>query len=315
MKVDILLSVHNGMPYLRDQLASLQGQTHRCWRLWVRDDGSSDGSPELVREFAAADPRIQLLPSAGERLGASRSFGRLMEHVEADAPYTLLCDADDFWLPTRIERTLEAMRRAEAREAPGTPILVHTDLIVADAGLRPIHQSFWEYRKLRPEPATLRRLLFDNVVTGPTVMMNRPVVQLATPVPEGALYQDWWVALVAAAFGRVVALPTPTVLYRQHGRNSVGARPEAGAIAMARRALGALREPRGFSAALIRTARQAEAFLEKYGTRLQEADREWTVRFAELSRCGPLRRKVLALQLTSVAQQGGLRNVARALRA
>ena len=50
-------------------------------------------------------------------------------------------------------------------------------------------------------------------------MINRPLVELAGAIPEESHNEDWWVALVAAAFGKIVSLPEPTIAWRRHGRN------------------------------------------------------------------------------------------------
>lgn len=312
--VDILLSVHNGTPHLREQVESIQAQTHRAWRLWIRDDGSTDGSADLVRRIEAEEARVRLL-EAGGNLGASRSYGRLMERPEVTADHVMLCDADDFWLPEKIERTLEAMRESEAAAPAGTPVLVHTDLIIADSALRPIAPSFWRHRGLRVEPPTLERLLSRNVATGPTIMINRALRQLAGRVPPEATYQDWWVTLVAAAFGRIVALPDATVLYRQHGRNSVGAGPAGGPAALARRVASGEPEALVIRDGLRRAALQAGAFLERYREILAPDDRVLLERFAAIAHAGPIRRRLRVYQLASVPEHGLLRNLARVLRA
>jgi hypothetical protein len=55
-------------------------------------------------------------------------------------------------------------------------------------------------------------------------MANRPLIDLALPIPEGAVMHDWWLALCAAVWGRIDFLTEPTVLYRQHGSNEIGAK-------------------------------------------------------------------------------------------
>lgn len=296
--IDILLSVYNGEEFIGENLRSLQAQTHTDWRLWIRDDGSSDASVERIRELAAGDERIRLLPATGTRLGAMGGFGWLMENVRSDAPYTMFCDQDDVWLPRKIETTLEAMRRAEREAGPDTPILVHTDLTVVDAGLRVIDRSFWRYQAIRPELTGLNRLLVQNCVTGCTALFNRPLRELAAPLPDEAILHDWWIALVASGLGRIVHVPEATILYRQHGRNETGARPYGRGLGAAlRRAIGANGRTPHFRGFLRRSASQAAALLRMHEDRLTPAQRKLLRRYAELPDCGPLRRKLRLLEL------------------
>ncbi len=163
-----------------------------------------------------------IIPSEGQNLGACGNFSRLLE--QADAPYVMFCDQDDVWLPDKIEITLAAMRELERQHGAETPLLVHTDLMVVDERLNRLGKSLWLFQCTEPQRLTkLNRLLMQNFATGCTVMINRALRDLAVPVPAEALMYDWWLALVATAFGRVAAVEDPTVLYRQHGRNDTGA--------------------------------------------------------------------------------------------
>lgn len=313
--VDVILSVHNGATYLGAMLDSLVAQTHPTWRLWMRDDGSTDGTRDVMRRAADADPRIVVLASGEGRLGAARSFGWLLDRVPANSAYVMCADHDDVWLPGKIAATLAVMRRAE-REAPG-PVLVHTDLVVVDDALRPIAPSFWRFSGVAPEPVSLRRLVVQNVVTGPTMMLNRALRELAGSVPAAAIYQDWWYSLVAAAFGRIVALPEATTLYRQHGANSVGARRDVPLRwfelpSLARDALGRTEHLRS---EIARTTRQAGAFLERYRARLREDEREFLQAYARIPEHSLLRRKLAVARLRLRLEHGFWRNLGIFLRA
>ncbi len=313
--VDVIAASYQGARYIAEFLSSMQAQTHGGWRLWLRDDGSTDGTVEIVQAFAAADARIRILPCDGPRLGAARSFAWLLARVPSDSEYVMCADQDDVWLPGKIERTLDAMLDAESH-APG-PVLVHTDLVVVDESLRVIDPSFWRFSHVAPEPALLRRLVVQNVATGATVMLNRSLRELVGDVPDGAFYHDWWFACVAAAFGRIVALHEATVLYRQHGANVVGARRggrhELRALpAAARRAL---EETALLRAHLARTTRQAAAFLERYESRLTEPDRRFLAAFARLPEHSFLRRKYEVIRLRLRREHGFWRNLGVLLRA
>lgn len=269
--IEILLATCNGAAYLSALLDSLLAQTYGNWRLVIRDDGSTDDTPRIIGKYLANHPdRVSILRDKGETLGPCGNFARLLHHSKAD--YTMFCDQDDVWLPEKIELTMARMREMESLYGEDTPIMVHTDLRVVDGNLKPLSDSLWRYQTTDPDATALNRLLVQNVATGCTVMINRALRELALPIPVEARMHDWWLALVAAVFGRIGHVAQPTILYRQHGRNDSGAAP-MGAVA----ALGKLLAP---STLVQRTEldlhiqRQAAAFLQRYGDRLSTRDRD-----------------------------------------
>jgi glycosyltransferase involved in cell wall biosynthesis len=314
--VDIICSVLNGERFLPDFLASLERQTHDDWALWLRDDGSTDATVALFEAAAARDERIRILHVGGPRLGAAGSFGWALERVPATSRYVMTADADDVWLPRKIEVTLAAMLAEEKAHGTEMPILVHSDLTVVDADLRVRHPSFWRYVDLRPEPATLRRLVVRNVATGPTVLLNAALRSRIGTTPAAATHHDWWYALVAAATGRIVAVHEPTVLYRQHGANDVGARArEAIGFANAYPAIRAAVERTDVFRAWIRkTAGQAEALLARYGDELSDADRTFLAAYSQIPTRSFLRRKLDVLRLRALPEYGVLRTIGAVLR-
>ena len=312
--MDILLACYNGARYLPQLLSSIEAQTHQAWTLWARDDGSSDDTARVLASAAGADPRVRLLHSGGPPLGATRAFGWLMDHIPGDPQYIMFADQDDVWLPMKIERTLAAMRAVESVEAG--PVLVHTDLAVVDVHLAPLHESFWRYSGSDPEPATLRRLVVQNVVTGATVMVNAALRSAVGKMPAGAVHHDWWYACVAVAHGRIVAVRESTILYRQHGANVVGAVRRAGHgwHELPARVARAMRESGRLRATLALAASQATAFLEAHGSRLPQPDRDFLDAFGRIPRLGFLQRKMAIVRLRLRREDGVLRNLGVLLR-
>lgn len=223
-KVEILLATYNGEKYLRALLESLLAQTFTDWTLLIHDDGSFDKTPDILRAYRARFPEKVFLVEDNIRLGGSlKNFSYLAEHSKN--AYVMFCDQDDVWLPDKIAVTFEKMAAAERLYGAKKPLLIHTDLRVVGDSLKTLGESFWKYQNLNPgSSGKFSRLLVQNVVTGCTVMVNRPLLELALPIPESAVMHDWWLALVAAAFGKIEYIASPTILYRQYAFNSVGAK-------------------------------------------------------------------------------------------
>jgi glycosyltransferase involved in cell wall biosynthesis len=221
-QVDILLATFNGVRYIDQLLDSISSQSYANWRLLVRDDCSTDDTIYKVRSFAARhNGKVTIIDNNNLRLGIIGNFTALLS--ESSAEYIMFADQDDIWLPRKIEMTL-----FKAKMLGGDtdiPLLVHTDLRVVDKNLNTIAESFWEYQGLSPNRgATLKDAMVQNVVTGCTTLINRSLAELATPIPGDAKMHDWWIAIVAAAFGKVHHIPQATILYRQHGGNDTGAK-------------------------------------------------------------------------------------------
>jgi glycosyltransferase involved in cell wall biosynthesis len=224
-KILILLAAYNGEKYLSEQIQSIQGQTISNWTLLVRDDGSDDHSKDIIEDFAARDPRIRLLHDEREGRGTTKNFAALMQVALAEgADAIFFSDQDDIWLPHKIARQLQSLHEMEWQYAPGTPLLCYSDLEVVDQELHQIHPSFMRYEKLRHESQNpIHVLLTQNLVTGCAVVINRDLLEFVTPIPNEVNLHDWWLAICAAACGRIGYIDEPLVQYRQHSTNQIGA--------------------------------------------------------------------------------------------
>lgn len=224
--LQVVLGTYNGAPYVSEQIASIRAQTVPDWDLIVRDDGSADATRDRVAAEALADPRISIVEDHGPHLGCAGNFSRLAEIAFArGARFVMFADQDDVWFPTKVADTLSCMLSAEQRLGPASPVLVHTDLEVVDRDGASISRSFMRFQRIHHESTRpLATLLSQNFVTGCTVMVNRPLLALALPVPPEALMHDWWLALCAAACGSLEFVPAATMAYRRHGANAVTAR-------------------------------------------------------------------------------------------
>lgn len=313
--VHIACSVHNNDPYLGEFIASVQQQTHRDWVLWLRDDGSTDGSAEIIARAAAKDGRVQLIPDGLVSLGITQAFAWVLDRIPDEAARIMFADADDVWLPEKIALLLRAMDAAE-RLADG-PILVHSDLVVVDRTLRTIDGSFWHYAGIDRRASSLRDVVVRNPVTGAATMMNAALRGRMSPIPREAALHDWWAACVASVTGRILAVDTPTVLYRQHGRNALGARRPSSTwsarqlLSQVPVAIGRTRRVRRDIAA---SAKQAGALRQHLGAQLQPEDADFLAAYARIPEYSLLRRKVELARLYLRRQNGWIQNAGILLR-
>lgn len=220
--LEILLATYNSERYLGQQIESILAQDYHDWRLLVRDGGSTDATLDIIKRFCEARPgQIVLVPSTG-RFCANDNFSALLN--AASAPYVMFSDHDDIWLPRKVSLTMREMQQAEARYGSDIPLLAFSDMEVVDDALTVIAPSYFALQRLSPERISLNQLLTQNIPCGCTMLLNKKLRTLAAPIPPDAVMHDHWVALTAAAFGRLVYLPQATVRYRQHGTNIFGAK-------------------------------------------------------------------------------------------
>lgn len=214
--VTVILATYNGERFLSEQLASLAAQTHRPDRLVLRDDGSSDRSGEIVRTWTQ-HAGVDLHEVFGPRLGPARSFLTALQAC-GPADMYLFCDQDDVWKPDKIERALRLV--PWGREAP--PALCATRLEVVDAQLNFLRLS------ALPKQLSFSSASCESLLTGCTMAFNRAFRDLLVrALPEQAAMHDWWCYLLAsgARGAELYFDAAPTVLYRQHGTNALGAGP------------------------------------------------------------------------------------------
>ena len=150
------------------------------------------------------------------------NFLSLLERVEA--PYYMFCDQDDVWIDRKIEMEVETMKCLETSNV-GVPIVVNTDLRVVDECLRVIHPSFWKYRGIYPDfVKEFKDFAATNVATGCTMLFNSQAKEAMRKPCKHTVMHDAWVTMSVMVSGGILHnMKTPTVLYRQHGDNTIGA--------------------------------------------------------------------------------------------
>lgn len=275
--IDILMAVYNGGEFLSEQIDSILAQSAGEWHLYICDDGSSDDSFRIASEYGEKYPdRINAMKNEKPTGSACANFMGMLKNSEAD--YVMFSDQDDFWHPHKIRLTIEKMKELEGK-FPDSPLLVHTELEIADRALNVISPSFTRFQGLAPRCKSLNRLLCQNNITGCTLMMNRALADIIRDAPpEKMLMHDWWAGLAAAAFGHIGFVDKPTIKYRQHGGNQLGAvnnRSLAGAGRI-------IRDRQRTKDRINMTYRQAEGFYEYYRSMLSEDKRHILEKYIDI---------------------------------
>ncbi|MBK5970855.1 MULTISPECIES: glycosyltransferase family 2 protein [Thiorhodovibrio] len=224
-RVILVLATFSGARFLEELLDSLLSQSYQRWELLIRDDGSQDNTLPIIQQYEKRYERITLIDDGKGRLGPVQNFAALLEVAQKrNGDYVFLVDQDDLWSSEKIALEVKALELAEGKMGRDCPLLVHSDLrVVSKRGIL-IAKSLLKYQRIsHQESDAMEVLLVQNFVTGCTVALNRAALEVALPIPRLAVMHDWWLALAVAATGRLLFVGHPTVDYRQHGKNQVGA--------------------------------------------------------------------------------------------
>lgn len=278
--VAICMAVYNGEQFLREQIDSIIAQTWSKWILFIRDDGSKDKTSNLLCEYAKTYPDKIVLIDDPELKGGSakRNFTVILDWVNRryDFQYFMFSDQDDVWLENKIEVCMKYMKREEAKKL--VPVLVHTDLKVVDQELNLLGDSFFAYRALDVKKKDLRHLLVQNNITGCTMLWNWKLNDLIDLQYDAIAMHDWWMALVASSFGKIVCVKKPTILYRQHGGNVVGATQVNTLSFIVKRLTGSAHVKETLHMSVV----QVQLFLKTYREQLSQEQIEVLETFADI---------------------------------
>lgn len=222
--VAILLASYNGANYISDQIESILAQTHSDFHLFIQDDGSSDGTAEIVARYAAISERITQIKNVNPGMGPAINFGGLMEWVKKvdRYKYIMFSDQDDIWNNNKVQLSLQAIIEQERTHTNHEPILVHTDFQYVDAQLNPIFSKSNVAKKISNHRNKILLLANDNYIFGCTIIINKSLLTLSVPISPHAENHDYWIALHAATFGTIFFADFKTMCYRQHHNNVTG---------------------------------------------------------------------------------------------
>lgn len=305
-EVDILMATYHGEKYLETQIYSILNQSFQDFRLLICDDHSKDRTSQLLEEFSVKYPDKIVIIKSEKNLGAKGNFSYLMQHAEAN--YIMFADQDDFWMKEKIEKTLNEMKRLENVHGRLLPLLVHSDLTVVDQDCAVLDNSFWKYSNLKVDSyQKINRFLVQNVVTGCTMMINQNLCKLSFPIPAESFMHDWWIALVASAFGKIGLVNEPTILYRQHSSNTLGAK-KFGSINFLKEGFKKLwNNDQQYQSQVLTRLNQAKILLMRYSNQLSLGDKQIINDYIQLNHASWLKKRIIVLK-HGLFRSGFLRN-------
>ncbi len=217
----VAMATYNGARFIEEQLDSIARQSHPVDEVVIADDCSSDETLAIVERSAARLGLAVRILTGSQRLGVVANFERALLACRGDLVF--LCDQDDIWYQHKVDRIV-----SEFVMQPDT-LAVFTDAVVVDKNRKPLSDSLLSLSRLNSEERVRIRggdafsvLMTRNVATGATMAVRSTLIPIALPTPSG-WFHDEWLAITASTMGRVSLLDEPTIEYRQHAANTIGA--------------------------------------------------------------------------------------------
>jgi len=214
--VAILMGTKNGQRFLADQLDSLEKQTHQNWMVIASDDGSTDSTLEILRQYRSKWPAGKLTIRSGPQKGFCQNFLSLACDANIEANYYAFCDQDDVWLPSKLSVALDNIA---SNQEEGEPYLYCGRTKYVDENLNPRGMS-----PLFVFPPSFRNALVQSIAGGNTMVFNQAAKLLLEKVgPVDVPSHDWWLyILVTGSGGNVLYDKMGYIHYRQHDESLVG---------------------------------------------------------------------------------------------
>jgi len=215
-RVAVLIATYDGVRFLKQQLETIERQSVPLVDVWASDDGSGDGTVDILRQAAAGWTKGRFEIVDGPKKGLSENFRSLLQRDDIDADFVAFSDQDDVWRTEKLQKAIDWLDRQDATR----PALhcCRAELIDEQghaAGFSPLFQGRTD----------LRNALVQSIAGGNTMVMNRAAHNLLREAAKrtGFVIHDWWAyLLVTAAAGTVRYSPEPDLLYRQHAANQIG---------------------------------------------------------------------------------------------
>ncbi len=204
--VSIAICTYNGELFLQQQLNSILQQTYTSLEIIISDDSSTDGTQEIIQQYASVDQRIRYFFNE-TNLGFNKNFEKAI--LLCSAEYIAIADQDDIWEPNKIE--------AMMKHWPVDCNFIYSlskDFDGVEPKRNEGNKLLNYYTGSKPQ-----KLFFDSPIHGHACMFQKNLLSDALPFPKDVFY-DWWLSVVASSIGKVGCVPLTLTYHRVHLSNA-----------------------------------------------------------------------------------------------
>ena len=201
--ISVCIASYNGCKYMKEQLISILSQLSCDDEIIVSDDGSCDGTLEIVSNME--DSRIKEVLNI-EKHGVVPNFENAIKYASGD--YIFLCDQDDLWVENKVKTCVEALQSVD--------LVVHNSLLMDGVG----NVSDIDFFSLRKSTAGYWKNLYKNSFIGCCMAFRREILDYVLPFPEHILWHDMWIGLMVEKKGKTMFIEDKLLYYRRHDNNA-----------------------------------------------------------------------------------------------
>lgn len=199
--ISVCMATYNGAKYIKEQIDSILVQLGADDELVVSDDGSTDGTIDIVLGYR--DSRIQLY--RGSFHSPIYNFENALKQAKGN--YILLCDQDDIWMEGRVKALVGRLQNHDVVVSNATYI---------DGDGKPFDRLYFT----QAPTLRVRETLMHNHFFGASMAFRRTVLNHALPFPKHLPMHDQWIGLMGLHYGKVCFEERPLLKYRRHGNNA-----------------------------------------------------------------------------------------------
>ena len=198
--ISVCIATYNGERYIRQQIESIVCQLNVDDEIIVSDDGSTDGTLDIIRSIDNSKIRIVEGP---KRNSPTLNFENAMKHAKGD--FIFLSDQDDVWKPDKVKMCMKWLK---------TYYCVVSDAEVTDSSLNPLYPSL--YGIMNVKQGRIYNTIWKNGYTGCCMAFRREILEASLPFPKDIPMHDIWIGNVAAYKYNVKFIPDKLIYFRRH---------------------------------------------------------------------------------------------------
>lgn len=211
--IAVLLSTYNGEKWVNEQLDSILHQKNVEVTLYIRDDGSTDKTVSIIKEYKEKYSNIVLWEE--ENIGWGKSFMELLSRVKGHSFYCF-ADQDDIWLDNKLNRAIEMINKSHTN----SPMLYYSAMTLIDKEGKYI-KKVQDYKPWSVGKNKISASCINNLCCGCVMVFNDGLRELCIiPKDKTNISHDTYIGAVAVTVGNIIYDKESFILHRIHEKNA-----------------------------------------------------------------------------------------------